>query len=256
LSAFYERDGDAFVPSELTRGPWDPGAQHAGPPSALLGRAVEAEGTLIGRMTIEVLRPVPLAPLAVTSGVIRPGRNVELLEAALYEAGGGDRPPIARATAWRLRTDDGVAALDSGPPPPGPEAGGERPFFPTGQDVGYHTAMDYRFVDGGFIEPGPARVWLRMRQPLVAGEPVSPLARVLVAADSGNGVSAALDYRRHLFINTELSIHLVREPAGEWVLLDAITYVGPHGVGLSESVLYDETGRLGSAAQTLLVRRR
>jgi hypothetical protein len=256
LSAFYERDGDAFVPSELTRGPWDPGAQHAGPPSALLGRAVEAEGTLIGRMTIEVLRPVPLAPLAVTSGVIRPGRNVELLEAALYEAGGGDRPPIARATAWRLRTDDGVAALDSGPPPPGPEAGGERPFFPTGQDVGYHTAMDYRFVDGGFIEPGPARVWLRMRQPLVAGEPVSPLARVLVAADSGNGVSAALDYRRHLFINTELSVHLVREPAGEWVLLDAITYVGPHGVGLSESVLYDETGRLGSAAQTLLVRRR
>jgi len=256
LSAFYERDGDAFVPSELTRGPWDPGAQHAGPPSALLGRAVEAEGTLIGRMTIEVLRPVPLAPLAVTSGVIRPGRNVELLEAALFEAGGGDRPPIARATAWRLRTDDGVAALDSGPPPPGPEAGGERPFFPTGQDVGYHTAMDYRFVDGGFIEPGPARVWLRMRQPLVAGEPVSPLARVLVAADSGNGVSAALDYRRHLFINTELSVHLVREPAGEWVLLDAITYVGPHGVGLSESVLYDETGRLGSAAQTLLVRRR
>jgi hypothetical protein len=254
--AFYIPDGDAYVATELTRGPWDPGAQHAGPPSALLGRAVEAEGTLIGRMTIEVLRPVPLAPLAVTSGVIRPGRNVELLEAALYEAGGGDRPPIARATAWRLRTDDGVAALDSGPPPPGPEAGGERPFFPTGQDVGYHTAMDYRFVDGGFIEPGPARVWLRMRQPLVAGEPVSPLARVLVAADSGNGVSAALDYRRHLFINTELSVHLVREPAGEWVLLDAITYVGPHGVGLSESVLYDETGRLGSAAQTLLVRRR
>jgi hypothetical protein len=254
--AFYELDGDSVLPSELTRGPWDPNSQHAGPPSALLGRAVEAEGTLIGRMTIEVLRPVPLAPLAVTSGVIRPGRNVELLEAALYEAGGGDRPPIARATAWRLRTDDGVAALDSGPPPPGPEAGGERPFFPTGQDVGYHTAMDYRFVDGGFIEPGPARVWLRMRQPLVAGEPVSPLARVLVAADSGNGVSAALDYRRHLFINTELSVHLVREPAGEWVLLDAITYVGPHGVGLSESVLYDETGRLGSAAQTLLVRRR
>jgi hypothetical protein len=255
LSAFYERDGDVFVPSELTRGPWDPGAQHAGPPAALLGRAVEAEGTLIGRITIEVLRPVPLAPLAVASAVVRPGRNVELVEATLSEPDGDGRA-IARAGAWRLRTDDGVAALDSGPPPPGPDAGGERPFFATGQDVGYHTAMDYRFVDGGFVEPGPARVWMRMRQPLVAGEPVSPLARVLVAADSGNGVSAALDYRRHLFINTELSVHLVREPTGEWVLLDAVTYVGPHGVGLSESVLYDESGRLGSAAQTLLVRRR
>jgi len=255
LSAFYERDGDVFVPSELTRGPWDPGAQHAGPPSALLGRAVEAEGTLIGRITIEVLRPVPLAPLAVTSAVIRPGRNVELVEATLSEPGADGRA-IAHAAAWRLRTDDGVAAPESGPPPPGPDAGRERPFFPTGQDVGYHTAMDYRFIDGGFVEPGPARVWLRMRQPLVAGEAVSPLARVLVAADSGNGVSAALDYRRHVFINTELSVHLVREPAGEWVLLDAVTYVGPHGVGLSESVLYDESGRLGSAAQSLLVRRR
>jgi hypothetical protein len=255
LDAFYERDGGAFVPSELTRGPWDPRAQHAGPPSGLLGRAVEAPGTLVGRITIEVLRPVPLAPLAVASEVVRPGRNVELVEAVLTEAGGDPRP-IARALAWRLRIDDGVAALPDEPPPPGPDAGSERPFFPTGQDVGYHTAMDYRFVAGAFTEPGPARVWMRMRQPLVAGEPVSPLGRVLVAADSGNGVSAALDYARHVFINTELTVHLVREPAGEWVHLDAVTRVGPHGVGLSETILHDETGRLGRAAQTLLVRRR
>jgi hypothetical protein len=255
LNAFYERAGDAFVPSELTRGPWDPGAQHAGPPSALLARAVEAEGTLIDRITIEVLRPVPLAPLLVAGEIVRPGRNVELVE-ALMTAAGGDARPIARAIAWRLRTDDAVAALDSGPPPPRPDAGRERQFFPTGQKVGYHTAMDYRFVEGAFTEPGPARVWLRMRHPLVAGEPPSPLTRVLVAADSGNGVSAALDYRRHLFINTELTVHLVREPLGEWVHLDAVTYVGPHGVGLSETVLSDQTGRLGRSAQTLLVRRR
>jgi Thioesterase-like superfamily len=255
LAAFYERDGDVFIPSELTRGPWDPGAQHAGPPSALLGRAVDADGWLVGRITIELLRPVPLAPLALTSDVVRPGRNVELVEAAL-SAAGSDPQPIARALAWRLRIDDSVEPLPDAPPPPGPETGGERPFFPTGQQVGYHTAMDYRFVAGAFVEPGPARVWMRMRQPLVAGEPTSALARVLVAADSGNGVSAALDYRRHVFINTELTVHLVREPAGEWIHLDAVTHVGPHGVGLSETVLYDETGRLGRAAQALLVRRR
>jgi hypothetical protein len=97
---------------------------------------------------------------------------------------------------------------------------------------------------------------MRMRQPLVEAEPVTPLTRVLVAADSGNGVSAALDYREHLFINTELSVHLIREPAGEWVMLDSVTRVGPHGAGLAETVLYDERGRLGRAAQTLLVRRR
>jgi hypothetical protein len=106
LDAFYERDGDAFVPSELTRGPWDPGAQHAGPPSALLGRAVDADGWLVGRITVEVLRPIPLAPLEVTGAIVRPGRNVELVEAVL-SAAGSDPRPIARALAWRLRVDNG-----------------------------------------------------------------------------------------------------------------------------------------------------
>jgi len=255
LEAFYERDGATFLPSELTRGPWDPRTQHAGPPAGLLGRAVQADDTLIGRIAIDLLRPVPIAPLVVMSSVVRPGRNVELLEAVMSEPAPGSRP-VARALAWRLRIDEGVAALPSGPQPPGPDEGSERPFFPTGQERGYHTAMDYRFVDGAFTEPGPARVWMRMRRPLVAGEPTSALSRVLVAADSGNGVSATLDYRRHVFINTDLTVHLVREPAGEWVLLDATTYVGPHGVGLSESVLHDEAGRLGRASQTLLVRLR
>jgi Thioesterase-like superfamily len=253
VTAFYRRDGEAFTPSELTRGPWNPGAQHAGPPSALLGRAIEADGMLVGRITIEIVRPVPLAPLTVASRVLRSGRNVDLVEATLTESNGGQA--VSRATAWRLRIDPSETS-GTGEAPPGTDAGRERAFFATGQDVGYHTAMDYRFLDGGFTEPGPARVWLRMRQPLVAGEPTSPLARVLVAADSGNGVSAALDYRRYLFINTELTVHLIREPAGEWVLLDSVTRVGPHGVGLSETVLYDEAGRLGRAAQTLLVRPR
>jgi acyl-Coa thioesterase superfamily protein/acyl-CoA thioesterase superfamily protein len=254
VTAFYRRDGDTLIPSELTRGPWDPQSQHAGPPAALLGRAIEAPGTLVGRITVEILRPVPLAPLAVSSDVLRPGRNVELVGATLAEP--GDERPIASATAWRLRTAATDPLPGPGEPPAGPGAGHERPFFPTGQEVGYHTAMDYRFVEGAFTEPGPARVWLRMRQPLVEGEPASPLARVLVAADSGNGVSAALDYRRWVFINTELTVHLIREPAGEWVQLDSITRVGPGGVGLAETVLWDESGRLGRAAQTLLVRPR
>ena len=254
MTAFYRRDGGTFTPSELTRGPWDAASQHAGPPAALLGRAIEAPGTVVGRITVEILRPVPLAPLTVASSVLRPGRNVELVRATLAQA--GDQRPIASATAWRLRTEATEPLAGPGEPPPGPGAGHERPFFATGQAVGYHTAMEYRFVEGAFTEPGPARVWLRMRQPLIEGEPASPLARVLVAADSGNGVSAALDYRRWLFINTELTVHLIREPAGEWVHLDSVTRVGPAGVGIAETVLWDETGRLGRAAQTLLVRRR
>jgi len=254
VTAFYRRDGDLLHPSELTRGPWDAGAQHAGPPSALLGQALERDGWLVGRITVEVLRPVPLAPLALSAEVVRPGRNVELAQASLRTGEGGEA--VARATAWRIRRVADPVVAPEDPPLPGPDTGEERPFFPTGEAVGYHTAMEYRFLSGSFLDRGPAVVWLRMRQPLIEGEPVSPLTRVLVAADSGNGVSAALDFRRFLFINTELTVHLTREPAGEWVCLDAVTRPGTLGVGLAEAVLSDRTGRLGRSAQTLLVRAR
>ena len=115
--------------------------------------------------------------------------------------------------------------------------------------------MDYRFVAGAFLGQGPAAVWMRMRQPLVAGEPTSPLA----AGARGGGLrqrrERALDYRRFLFINTELTVHLMREPAGEWVCLDAVTRPGTLGVGLAEACCATRPARLGRAAQTLLVRR-
>jgi acyl-Coa thioesterase superfamily protein/acyl-CoA thioesterase superfamily protein len=203
----------------------------------------------VGRVTFEILRPVPLAPLAVEARVARPGRTVELIEASLA----GPEGEVMRARAWRLEA--GKVELDApGEPPPGPEDGAAADFFPTGQAVGYHTAMDYRFVRGAFLEPGPATVWMRMGLPLMEGEEPTPLQRVLVAADSGNGVSAALDWREYVFINVDLSVHLLRPPAGEWVCLDAVTHVD--GLGLSDTALWDERGRIGRAAQTLLVRRR
>lgn len=254
--AFYTPAGDGYASSELTRGPWDPDAQHAGPPSALLGRELERceprPGAEIGRVTFEILGPVPLAPVRTSARVVRPGRSVELLEAVLE----GPDGPVMRARAWRLRTqpmDFGVPAEE---PPPGPETGAPSDFFPTGIDVGYHVAMDYSFVAGGFTQPGPATVWMRMRHSLVAGEEPTPLQRLLAAADTGNGASTVLDYRKYLFINTELTVHVTRPIAGEWVCLDAITYPGDRGIGLAESVLWDERGRVGRAAQTLLVRER
>lgn len=250
--AFYRAGGQRLIPSELTRGPWDPDAQHAGPPSALLARALErcepGEGMRIGRITVEILGPVPLAPLTVEASVVRPGRSVELLAASLA----GPDGEVMRASAWRVAA--GGVRVESDPPPPGPEQGRDRDFFPTGQEHGYHTAMEYRFVRGSFLEPGPALVWMRMRGPLVEGEPTSPLERLMVVADVANGVSAVLDYREFLFINTELTVHLLRPPEGEWVGVDAVTHLD--GVGLAESVLWDERGRLGRGAQTLLVRPR
>ena len=249
--AFYELDGDRYVPSELTRGPWDPGAQHAGPPAALVGREIERLGSeapcQVGRITFEIMRAVPIAPLRVEARVERPGRSVELVEATLSD----DDGEVIRASAWRVRLQDvefapeltseastpiaanSASTLRPGYSPAPPSEAHERDFFDTGQAVGYHTAMEYRFVSGAFLEPGPAIVWMRMRQPLVAGEEPSPLQRVLAAADSGNGVSATLDWARYVFINVDFSVHLNRLPSGDWVCLDAITIPEPTGIGLA-----------------------
>jgi Thioesterase-like superfamily len=260
FDAFYERDGDRFRATELTRGPWDPGAQHAGPPAALLAYALEGlpeSGDFqVGRVTFEILRSVPIAPVRVQARVARPGRRVQMLEAELSD---GDGEVLMRARAWRIRTAEVAvppeAIVDAEPPPP-PEQAAEANFFPTGQEHGYHSAMEVRFVSGDWVEPGPATVWLRMRRPLIAGEEPTPLQRTLVVADVGNGVSASLDFRRFLFINVDLTAQLERMPVGEWIGIDAVTLPQPSGVGSSDSVLYDQTGRIGRALQTLLVSER
>lgn len=264
--SFYELDGDLYLATDLTRGPWDPDAQHAGPPAALIGREVErlGEGRIgggdgppaqVGRITYEVLRSVPIAPLRVEAEIIRPGRRVEMFQALLAGESG---EPVMRAQGWRLRTEQVAFEAPASPsdPPPGPERGEAGEFFHTGYEVGYHTAMDYRFTAGAFMELGPATVWMRMRVPLVPGEEPSPLQRVLAAADSGNGVSAALDWSTYLFINVDLTVHLHRMPEGEWVCLDAVTRPEPNGVGMADTRLLDERGPIGRAAQTLLVAER
>ncbi|HET7446030.1 MAG TPA: thioesterase family protein [Solirubrobacterales bacterium] len=254
--AFYEPDGDDFRATALTRGPWDPGAQHAGPPSALLARAIErlpgSERFQVGRVSFDILRPVPIGPVHVSARVLRPGRRVQLVEAELSDG----EQVLMRATAWQLEIasvelPEGTVARP--PAPRGPEHGGGADFFPGAEDEGYHTAMEVTFAAGQFMELGPATAWLRMRVPLVAGEDPSPLQRTLVAADVGNGISAALDFRQFIFVNVELTVHLERMPAGEWICVDAVTLPQATGVATAESVLYDVEGRIGRAAQSLIV---
>ena len=217
----------------------------------------------MGRVTFEILRPVPIAPLRVEARVVRPGRRVELSRRpSPTRTGSVCAPPRGACARGRIELPAGLASAE-GPaiarrrrrrPGPAPPAPATRPALLRHRPgVGYHTAMEYRFVAGAFLEPGPATVWMRMRQPLVAGEDPTPLQRVLVAADSGNGVSATLDWCRHLFINVDLTVHLHRMPAGEWVCLDAITIPEPTGIGIADTALYDERGPIGRAAQTLLV---
>jgi hypothetical protein len=257
--ALYTLDGDLAVPAELTRGPWDPAAQHGGAPAALLAHLfeeIDGEGFRVARMTFELLRPVPIAPLRASAQIVRPGRRVQLLEAELRH----EDEPVVRARALRIRVEDAATPSvppDAGAAPPGPEHGEPsvpsfgvtRPWF--GED-----GVEIRFVAGALEEPGPAVAWYRLRVPAVAGQPITPLQRAACAADFGNGASAALDWTRYVFINPDLTLYLAREPVGDWVCLDASTAVEPDGIGLAVSVVRDERGQIGRAAQALYVAER
>jgi len=248
----FRRVGDAFVPTGHARGPWDPGQLHGGAPAALVAEAVQEEGYLVARVTLDFLAPVPMAPLTVDACTTKPGRNVQLAEAELAVEG----RTVVRARAVRVRRGHvELPALDRDGPPPGPQTGRHDAFPQDDQPAeGFHrTAMDIRFVDGTDYGRGPGLAWFRLTRPLVDDQPASPLARTLAAADFGNGVSRLVDFDAYLFVNTDLTVHLHREPAGEWVLVDARTRLEPHGAGLAQSILSDERGPLGLAAQSLFL---
>jgi hypothetical protein len=257
FGALFERDGDRYIPTQLTRGPWDPRAMHGGAPSALFAHACETHdpgpASFVARITVELLRPVPLVPLTLHARTIRPGKKVQWLEAALLD---GDEREVARATVLRLRTTDvdttGSVGIVADPPPGLAEAGDPPPFFGTG-DIGYWSANDVLIARGNWMEPGPGIAWLRLRCPVVAGEKLSPCARVAAAADFGSGVGNPLRYTHASGINADVTISLHRHPVGEWVCLESGAWVQPHGVGLAETRLHDELGPIGQAAQTLLV---
>jgi len=254
--SFYVPAGDGVWRSTgHTAGPWDSTAQHGGPPSALLGRAMlrcePRPDMMIARFTCEILRSIPVGEIAVTARVARPGRSVELLEASA-SAGGRE---VARASAWRVVRTASPAVPPRQPAPPAlpPPMSREPSGPPAAWLDGYMSAIEWRYAHGGLTVPGPSVVWTRMRYPLVPDEEPAPLERVLVTADSGNGVSWELDIGRWLFINPELTVHLHREPAGEWICLDAATTITPGGAGLATSRLSDLDGPIGVAAQSLFI---
>lgn len=254
--SFYVPLGDGlWVATKHTAGPWDSTAQHGGPPSALLGRAMlrcqPRPEMMITRFTCEILRAIPVGEITVAARVARPGRSVELLEATA-SAGGRE---VARATAWRVArsASPAVPSREPAPPPLPPAPPGEPSAPPHGWLDGYMSAIEWRPARGGISLAGPAVVWMRMRYPLVPDEEPAPLERVLVAADSGNGISSELDISRWLFINPELTVHLHREPAGEWICMDAQTTITHGGAGLATSRLSDLGGPVGVGAQSLFI---
>jgi hypothetical protein len=254
LSAFYTRDGERFVATPATVGPWDPKLQHGSPVASLLATRLSGASELrVAHFTMDFLGPVPVATLDVTTSLDRPGKKIELRSAVASV----DGKPRVRASAWLVSTTEGRArdARIDEPVPPIPETATST-YFEAVPRFGYGDALEWRFAEGHFAELGPAAVWTKLRVAIVDGEAPTQLARVLAMIDSANGISAELDVRQFLFVPVNLTVSLMRMPEGEWVGMRAETQIASGGVGTTRARIFDTRGTIGHALQTLYVEAR
>jgi hypothetical protein len=262
-SLYVARPGGHYLPTRLTQGPWAADRQHGGPVAALLACVLESAappGWLTPQLTVDFLSAAPMAELAADVDVVKDGRRTRFVNASL----GCDGRVFARARAWQVapaqvrQTAFPQPAADAhaagsgntaAPPPlPAQSSYGRARFR-----FGYQEAVEMRFVRGSFRERAPATAWARLLVPLLPGAVCSPLQRVAAVADFGSGISAVLDSAAWNFQNLDLSVHLHRQPAGGWICLESASLVGPAGAGTCHTTMYDATGPVGVAAQSLFV---
>jgi acyl-CoA thioesterase len=208
----------------------------------------------VARICVDLLRPVPVAPLRCEAEIVREGRKIQLCAVRLLT---GDTE-VARASVLKLRREPHSHAIDQPEmvlalplPDACPEVETSRvsttPFV---------TGMSMRTAKGGFLQPGPAAIWFRADRPVVEGAPSSPAMRGVIAADFCNATAIPFSFTQWTFINADLTVHFAREPEGEWILLDATSWIGPDGVALAFGKLADARGYFGQAVQSILLDRR
>ncbi len=257
MDGIYDLDETGrFIPSRFTLGPWDPTLQHGAPPSTLMARAAEraiaGDDYVVTRLTVDLMRPLPLSPMDVRVETVRAGRMIRVLQISIWQ----DGKESARASALAMRRadfDTGAAGVPPALDGPGPHDGGGDV---SSGFTGFNECVVFRMVDGGMGRLGPGKIWYRITRPLVTGEPISPLMRAIATADFANGVSSELDFDKWTYINADLTLDIVRPPQGEWILLDAFTWLGVPGIGLAEARLADETGYFATARQHLVIGKR
>jgi hypothetical protein len=218
--AAYVVEGDTARATAHAAGPWHPDLQHGGAPASLVVWAAERVAPTapmrVARVTVELLRPVPVAELAIRVATLREGRKIQLVEVRLLH----DGTEVVRGTVLKVRT--AVMPLPSGPvmPPLGAPPPAGLPATKAEFDFGFSARFELRrLTERGRL--GPARIWFRQQGAIVEGEPLSPAMRAAAVGDYSNGIAAELPWNDWTFINADLTISLAREPEGEWILSDA-----------------------------------
>jgi len=261
MTALFTRDGDLFIPTELTRGGWDDAHQHGSPPAGLLARALESVPTAspmqVVRFTVDLFRPVPLTPLHTSTEMIRDGRRIQVVDAALFAG----EVQVGRASALKIRTTD----LDLPPPvsrttatmPGGPDTV-ERLYWDPNDDHGrmirFHLqGVEIRSFEGSFATYGAGASWFRLCQPLIEGEEVSPFVRLAAIADLSNGNAQSLDVSDWTYVNADITLYAYRMPEGEWIGMTSHADQERSGIGVVTTTVFDTSGPIGTINQAQLI---
>ncbi|MGI9376544.1 MAG: acyl-CoA thioesterase domain-containing protein [Tsuneonella suprasediminis] len=248
-TAFFTCDGDLFVPTALARSPWSGTAITGLAVSGLLMRAFEMErpdAMHLARFTVDFLGEVPNALLRLEHTWDKRGGRLSFSSATLSSE---DGRVGARASAMWLR-DAETPAADFAQDYPRWQDVAVRPFF-RGPALGGFAEM--RPVEGKVGLPGRGIVWAKPRFSVVAGQVASPLCQAAILSDMGNGIGTPVDGREYSFANTDIGLHLYREPVGEWLMIDSQGASGGRGDAVTHTTFADERGVYARGWQTLFV---
>ena len=258
--ALFTRDSSFFVPTEYTRTRWVSDAQHGGPPCGLLAHTVEQvpsdQPMQVTRITFDLMRVVPMTPLSVATEVVRSGRRVQVIVSSLLS----DGIEVARATALRIRTTEiqlPPSPLEPSQPitPPDGTPGAVWERWERGGDLTrfHRNAIEVRTIGESFWTPGRGLSWIKLLYPVVEGETLTPLTRTATLADVANGNSMTLDPSEYLFVNPDMTLYLQRPLIGDWLGMDSIARQHSTGVGVIDTLLFDEVGLISRVNQAQLL---
>ncbi len=238
VDAFFTRDGDLWVPTERSQGPWSKAQLHGQMIAAMQAHVAEslfgAPDLMPARLTVDMFRAVPWAPLKIDAQIARDGRRVRSVDVSVTAEG----VEVTRASVLFLRRSEEPPGQVATPPYTPPPPVSEVPRSPRSDSSWENRTVPH--------QPGiePIVMWTRTLVPLLEGVPMTPFVRAATSSDSANPWGHWSDDGLH-FVNADVTLYLHREPIGEWIGMSIIGRGSADGVGVANAAIYDETGPVG-----------
>lgn len=245
----YDRVHDAYLPTAIASGPWDPNSLHGRVVIGLLAFVIEqrhgSDDFVPARLTVDMFRLPNMSPIEVKTRLVRDGLRIKVVEAEFFSGG----TSMARASCQLLRkTENGPGNVWS---PPNWDAPAPDISKPTGLSRKWAT----RPIVGTIGSLGPRRLWMSEVRELVEGLPLTPFSRVAVAADFTSPFANAGDQGLG-YINSDVTVYLHRLPVTEWIGFEVVNHHATEGIAIGECWLYDEQGPIGTSTVAALAQRK